>query len=478
MGWVKASSGEKSPFRHLRVLALLAPVILLALATGACNSVPGAPDLPDIELPTISRPIPPDRVPATIAPVETATPPPAAATESPAPTDVGDAILVPRLEIAEIPADLPAYSRNDWKHWTDTDKDCQNTRAEVLIEESVVPPTFKNQDRCLVISGLWEGPYTGMSFTESSGVDIDHLVPLKNAHQSGGWQWDDQRKEDYANSMAADYHLIAVEKYANRAKGARGPEDWQPPDSSYHCEYAYYWIAVKAKWSLTATTAEWSALEEMLTQCSVPVEIVDDAGAGITQPDLTRFREQLGLSRIDGEDLATPVATATLEPFSGSLVITEIMPDPSAVRDAAGEWFEVHNPDPERTVNLQGWAIRKGGEGGQRISEDVEIQPLDYVVLSRNGNETANGGISVDYEYQGINLTNDGGLVELVAPSGRVVDRVEYKEDLVFPGASTSLAPGSLDADANNDAGNWCRATTALPSGDFGTPGAVNDPCQ
>ena len=107
----------------------------------------------------------------------------------------------------------------------------------------------------------------------------------------------------------------------------------------------------------------------------------------------------------------------------------------------------------------------------------VEIPPLGYVVLARNGNEAANGGIAAIYEYQGISLTNDGDVIELVAPSGRVVDRVEYGETLVFTGSSTSLDPGSTDTEANDDAVNWCRATTVLPNGDFGTPGAINDPC-
>ncbi len=466
MGWVKASSGEKCLFPYCRDLAVLATVILLALAAGACNSVPGAPDLPGIELPTISRPFSPEGVPTTAAPVATATPPPAAATESPGPTEVGDAILVPRLEIAGIPADLPAYSRNDWKHWNDTDKDCQDTRAEVLIEESAVPPTFKNQERCRVISGLWEGPYTGQSFTEASDVDIDHLVPLKNAHLSGGWQWDADRREDYANSMATDYHLVAVEKYANRAKGARGPEEWQPPDETYHCQYARDWIAVKAAWDLTATAAEWDALEAMLARCPFAVGTGEEGGTIALPPSPTMAPPD------------TPPPTLTTAPFLGSLVITEIMPDPSAVRDAAGEWFEVYNPDGDEGVNLQGWSILREGGDEHRIRAEVVVPPGGYIVMARNGAESANGGIAADYEYGSISLTNDGDVIQLVEPAGRVVDRVEYGEDLVFPGASTSLDPGSLDADANDDAANWCRATTALPNGDFGTPGKENGACR
>ncbi len=454
---VKAGSVVNSVFLHRWAVPVLAIAILLLLSATACSSVPSAPDLPDIDLPTITRDTSPSPVPTVVAPDDTATPEP-----SPTPSILPDSTLaavavpVASLEIAEIPADLPAYSRDDWKHWVDVDKDCQDTRVEVLIEESLVPPTFKNEDRCRVISGLWEGPYTGQSFTEASDLDIDHLVPLKNAHLSGGWQWDDERREDYANSMATDYHLIAVENNANRSKGARGPEEWQPPDSSYHCQYARDWIAVKADWGLTATAAEWEALETMLATCAHP--LATGAGTDTIAP--------------------SPAPTPTTEPFTGSLVITELMPDPSAVRDAAGEWFEVHNPDEERVVNLRDWTIRKDGGDEHRISQELSVPPGGYVVLARNGDAEANGGIGADYEYGGVTLTNNGDVIELVEPGGRLVDRVEYSEDLVFAGASTSLDPGSLNVDSNDDEANWCRATTAMPNGDFGTPGRENDACR
>jgi len=375
-----------------------------------------------------------------------------------------DAILVPRLAIADIPADLPAYSRNDWKHWTDDDGDCQNTRAEVLILESTANPSFATDKQCRVIGGQWVGPYTGTTFTAASDLDIDHLVPLKNAHRSGGWQWDATRKEDYANSMAADHHLVAVEKYANRSKGARGPEEWQPPNETYHCQYARDWTSVKSAWGLTATPAEWGALEAMLATCPNAVTLVDDAGAVAA--------------------LATPApapADATPDsadaPASGVVVITEIMADPSAVRDQTGEWLEIHNPDPNLAVNLRGWTIHEGGGGRHRFPSDLVVPAGGYIVLARNGDPAANGGIPATYQYSDIVLTNDEDSIELADGNGQVVDRVEYDAALVFPGASANLAPDRLDPGANDDPDNWCRARSAMPNGDFGTPGAANDPC-
>ena len=88
---------------------------------------------------------------------------------------------------------------------------------------------------------------------------------------------------------------------------------------------------------------------------------------------------------------------------------------------------------------------------GHRIPAELPVPPGGYVILARNGDKATNGEIAADYEYRGINLTNDGDVIELVEPTGRVVDRVEYGEALVFPGASTSLDPGSLEAGANDD---------------------------
>lgn len=476
MGWVGTNSGGHGISPHRLIPAVLVPVILLALLVMACDSVPSAPHLPDVELPAIPRENS-GGIGSTPSPTGSPRPTSTARPTFPKATAAGETIPVPRLDIAEIPADLPEYSRSDWKHWNDTDNDCQNTRAEVLIMGSTVAPDFATGRRCRVTGGSWHGPYTGKVFNDASDLDIDHLVPLKNAHLSGGWQWNDDRREDYANNMATSYHLMAVDRSSNRAKGAGGPEEWQPSNESFHCEYAYYWIAVKAIWGLTATSAEWASLEVMLSRCPLPVEIVEAASPATIAAGVARIQGEGQPAGSEGGGAALPVSTGTPEPFAGALVITELMPDPSAVRDAAGEWFELHNLDPERPVDLQNWIIGKEGEDGHRIAAAVEIQPGGYLVLARNGDSLSNGGVAVGYQYKGLNLTNDGGVIQLVDPTGQVVDRVEYGEGQVFPGASTSLDPEAIDSDANDKATNWCRAKTALPNGDFGTPGGRNGAC-
>lgn len=240
--------------RYHRRFIRIGAITLLALSLWGC----------DIALPS-DTPAPTPRPTPVSTPAATASPTPMATPDSgPSP---GATAVVLTLSVANIPDDLPKYDRGDWRHWRDADRDCQNARQEVLVAESLVPVTFKTADECRVESGSWVGPYTGISVNDPSTLDVDHMVPLANAHRSGGWAWDKERKTDYANSLEYADHLIATTRSANRSKGSDGPEDWRPPDEGYWCDYAIDWVAIKSEWELTATARESDALREMLESC-------------------------------------------------------------------------------------------------------------------------------------------------------------------------------------------------------------------
>lgn len=140
------------------------------------------------------------------------------------------------------------YNREDWGNWIDEDKDGLNTRDEVLAEESLIKPFISNNK---VIYGKWFDKYTGKYFTNPRDLDIDHLVPLKNAHISGASNWSKRKKNRYYNYLKYDNHLIAVSKSANRNKSDKSPVEWLPPNEEYQCEYVREWYKIKSDWGLT-----------------------------------------------------------------------------------------------------------------------------------------------------------------------------------------------------------------------------------
>ena len=158
---------------------------------------------------------------------------------------------------------------------------------EVLISESSIAVTFQSEDRCRVATGLWEGPYTGATVDDPGDLDVDHMVPLENAHRSGGWQWSPERKRQYANFLGYDNHLIATTSGANRSKGSKGPEEWRPPLEDYWCTYATDWVSIKNEWGLTVSEDEYVALSEMLATCETTVLLQPAQGTPPSPPTPT-----------------------------------------------------------------------------------------------------------------------------------------------------------------------------------------------
>ena len=99
------------------------------------------------------------------------------------------------ITIAPIPDDIPEYDRSDWRHWIDEDGDCQDIRQEVLVAESLDKVTFETDEKCRVETGRWYGAFDGHDLGNAGHVDVDHMVPLRNAHLSGAWVWSSEKKE-------------------------------------------------------------------------------------------------------------------------------------------------------------------------------------------------------------------------------------------------------------------------------------------
>ena len=157
------------------------------------------------------------------------------------------------------------YRRTYFKHWIDANRDCQDTRVEVLIAESRVTPRFTTTRHCTVATGKWYSYYDGATWTRASDVDIDHLVPLKEAWKSGERLWSVTNRTRYANDLGFPVSLMAVTDGVNQAKGDRDPAGWLPPRTVAWCTYAIQWVQVKYRWRLIINSAERSRLSSILS---------------------------------------------------------------------------------------------------------------------------------------------------------------------------------------------------------------------
>jgi hypothetical protein len=152
------------------------------------------------------------------------------------------------------------YSRDYFQHWIDADSDGCDTRAEVLIAESAIA----TGGGCPVNTGQWTSYYDAVVWTNASDVDIDHMVPLSEAWDSGAHAWTPEQRRDFANDLAYGPSLVAVTDNVNQSKGDRDPAQWLPPAGAATCRYVAEWTAVKYRWGLSVDQGERTALQTLL----------------------------------------------------------------------------------------------------------------------------------------------------------------------------------------------------------------------
>ncbi len=158
------------------------------------------------------------------------------------------------------------YERDSFKHWVDEDQDSCNTRQEVLIAEAVKAP--EQGARCALTGGEWLSYYDEETVTAAGKLDIDHMVPLAEAWDSGASEWDADRRMRYANDLDAERSLVAVTARTNRQKADKDPSQWLPPASSAQCTYGADWVGTKLRWKLEADEKESAALEKLAADCA------------------------------------------------------------------------------------------------------------------------------------------------------------------------------------------------------------------
>lgn len=195
------------------------------------------------------------------------------------------------------------YDRDDYPTWNQTDRPECSVRELVLIAEA---SSISEVDQdCRPLDGIWLSWYDDEPFGNPSELDIDHMVPLAEAHDSGAARWSAERKREFANDFDLPAALTAVSATSNRDKSADDPAAWRPPRRAAWCQYALDWIAVKLKWMLSADQDEVVALREMLAVC--PADYKRPAEYPERRPTVVFVEDQPEQNQADSRDPEPPV---------------------------------------------------------------------------------------------------------------------------------------------------------------------------
>lgn len=290
--------------RNTRVTVVVVLAILVLAGLGRCADVE-VDDGTSVSMPVSSSTLaPPPAPPAPDPPVPPATEPAPPPATDPADTEMIARAreLLPQLEVKGR-APRTGYDRDLFgQAWSDDvsvefGRNGCDTRNDILQRDLDEISFRPGTGECVVESGVLHGPYTGerIEFTRgqdtSTEVQIDHVVALSDAWQTGAASWDEGTRREFANDPL---NLLAVEASLNRQKGAGDAATWLPPKKDYRCEYVARQIAVKAKYGLWVKPAEADAMERVLGDCeSFPaLEGDGDAWPGPGEGDVVATQEQ------------------------------------------------------------------------------------------------------------------------------------------------------------------------------------------
>jgi len=230
------------------------------------------------------------------------------------------------------------YKRSLFIHWADLNGDGCDTREEILKRDSISKPQV-DPYRCYVVAGDWVSPYDGAKLSDRGDVDIDHVVALKEAWDSGAWAWSESQRKAYANDMSDRRTLIAVTDRVNVSKSDKDPSNWMPPLRSYWCTYLGDWISVKARWGLSMDQSEFGRISNLLASDCASLTIASWSAAPvlvsvpITVPAITTTSSIVTTSTTTSSTVTTsttvPSSTATIATTSS----TSTAPASAEVKD-------------------------------------------------------------------------------------------------------------------------------------------------
>ena len=168
------------------------------------------------------------------------------------------------LAVTSEPARV-GYDRDLFDHWEDIDGSGCDARQDTLARQAIGFPQVDLFDRCVIVEGDWYSVYDAVTHSGSpSELDIDHVVSLAEAWDSGASTWSSSQRRQFANDPA---NLLAVTASSNRSKSDRDAAEWLPPATSSWCLTASITVEVKYVYGLSIDSGERAALAQMLDTC-------------------------------------------------------------------------------------------------------------------------------------------------------------------------------------------------------------------
>ena len=184
---------------------------------------------------------------------------------------VASGLSIIEAQVTKGRAAKTGYTRAQFgQTWADVDRNGCDTRNDIL-KRDLTAEVFKEKTReCVVLSGRLIDPFSGETInfvrgnTSSMEVQIDHVVALSNAWQTGAFKLSIKERTAFANDPM---NLLAVKGRLNSQKGDGDAATWLPPLKSYRCDYVARQIAVKIKYKLWFTAPEKEAMIRILKSC-------------------------------------------------------------------------------------------------------------------------------------------------------------------------------------------------------------------
>jgi hypothetical protein len=230
------------------------------------------------------------------------------------------------------------YVRALFEHWRDIDGDGCDSREQVLKRDSVTLPQV-DPYKCKVVAGDWVSPYDGARWSSPTDVDIDHVVALKEAWDSGAWAWSSATRKAYANDTSDKRTLLAVTDNVNQQKSDKDPSNWVPPLKSNLCTYLGNWISVKARWNLSMDQSEWGRIKNLLNSSCAGLVIAPWSeaplmGTMLTSPAATS--PTVNSPAATSPTATSPAATSPAATSTGSATSVVVAPTNDFYRP--GKW--------------------------------------------------------------------------------------------------------------------------------------------